>query len=42
MELLGTARRWFPRPLERVVPTLSVDVDTEAPVAATPQPVSVG
>ncbi len=33
MELLGTANWWFPRWLDRVVPTLSVEVDSE-PVAA--------
>jgi RND superfamily putative drug exporter len=33
MELLGTANWWFPRWLDRLVPTLSIEVDSE-PVTA--------
>ncbi len=34
MELLGDANWWLPRWLDRVVPTLSVDVDAQAPVGS--------
>ncbi len=45
MELLGKANWWFPRWLDRLVPTLSVEVDPDAPIeapVAVPVGVSVG
>jgi RND superfamily putative drug exporter len=36
MELLGKANWWFPAWLDRLVPTLSVEVSTEAPIELPP------
>jgi len=49
MELLGNANWWLPRWLERIVPRLSVEVDTETgpieleavPTARASEPVPV-